>query len=90
MRQLLLNLGDYRNLNLSLIQRLAYLAQLFSNVFSEKLCEQLLQHLKKWLEVAIVTQKQAQNKPGGAGAVEGCCRHRGSLPQNPNCHSSLH
>ena len=42
MRQLLLNLGDYRNL----IQRLAYLAQLFSNVFSEKLCEQLLQHLK--------------------------------------------
>ena len=65
MRQLLLNLGDYRNLNLSLIQRLAYLAQLFSNVFSEKLCEQLLQHLKKWLEVAIVTQKQAQSKPGG-------------------------
>ena len=65
MRQLLLNLGDYRNLNLNLIQRLAYLAQLFSNVFSEKLCEQLLQHLKKWLEVAIVTQKQAQNKAGG-------------------------
>ena len=68
MRQLLLNLGDYRNLNLSLIQRLAYLAQLFSNVFSEKLCEQLLQHLKKWLEVAIVTQKQAAaggNKTGG-------------------------
>merc|ERR1719341_1407105 len=69
MRQLLLNLGDYRNLNLSLIQRLAYLAQLFSNVFSEKLCEQLLQHLKKWLEVAIVTQKQAAangaSKPGG-------------------------
>ena len=54
---MLLNLGDYRNLNLNLIQRLAYLAQLFSNVFSEKLCEQLLQHLKKWLDVAIVTQK---------------------------------
>jgi len=68
MRQLLLNLGDYRNLNLNLIQRLSYLAQLFSNVFSEKLCEQLLQHLKKWLEVAIVTQKQAAvggNKTGG-------------------------
>ena len=65
MRPLLLNLGDYRNLNLNLIARLAYLAQLFSNVFSEKLCEQLLQHLKKWLEVAIVTQKQAQNKAGG-------------------------
>ena len=61
---MLLNLGDYRNLNLNLIQRLAYLAQLFSNVFSEKLCEQLLQHLKKWLEVVIVTQKQAQNKAG--------------------------
>ena len=68
-RPMLMNLGDYRNLNLSLIQRLAFLAQLFSNVFSEKLCEQLLQHLKKWLEVAIVTQKQAAaaggNKPGG-------------------------
>ena len=68
-RPMLINLGDYRNLNLNLIQRLAYLAQLFSNVFSEKLCEQLLQHLKKWLEVAIVTQKQAAaaggNKPGG-------------------------
>ena len=68
-RPMLMNLGDYRNLNLSLIQRLAYLAQLFSNVFSEKLCEQLLQHLKKWLEVAIVTQKQAAangaNKSGG-------------------------
>ena len=47
MRQLPLNLGDHKNLNLSLIQRLAYLAQLLSNVFSEKLCEQLLQHLKK-------------------------------------------
>ena len=67
MRQLLLNLGDYRNLTLILIQKLAYLAQLFSNVFSERLCEQLLQHLKKWLEVAIVTQKSAagQNKTGG-------------------------
>ena len=43
------------------------LVQLFSNVFSERLCEQLLQHLKKWLEVAIVTQKSAagQNKTGG-------------------------
>ncbi len=67
MRQLLLNLADYRNLTLVLIQKLAYLAQLFSNVFSERLCEQLLQHLKKWLEVAIVTQKSAagQNKTGG-------------------------
>merc|ERR1712049_61108 len=67
MRQLLLNLGDFRNLNLVLIQKLAYLSELFSNVFSERLCEQLLQHLKKWLEVAIVTQKSAanQNKAGG-------------------------
>jgi len=77
MRQLLLNLGDYRNLSLSLIQRLAYLAQLFSNVFSERLCEQLLQHLKKWLEVAIVTQKSSgavsgvvANKTGGGCGQE--------------------
>ena len=72
MRQLLLNLGDYRNLSLSLIQRLAYLAQLFSNVFSERLCEQLLQHLKKWLEVAIVTQKSGAVSGGVANKTGGC------------------
>lgn len=42
MRSLLLNLGDYRNLNLNVIQRLSSLTQLFPHTFNEKLCEQLM------------------------------------------------
>lgn len=42
MRPLLLMLGDYRNLDLNVIQRLSSLTQLFPNTFNEKLCEQLL------------------------------------------------
>jgi transformation/transcription domain-associated protein len=41
-RPLLLTLGDHRNLNSSIIQRLSYITQLFPNTFNEKLCEQLL------------------------------------------------
>ncbi|XP_015774341.1 PREDICTED: transformation/transcription domain-associated protein-like [Acropora digitifera] len=50
-RPLLLKLGDYRSLNLQLIQRLSHLMELFPGSFNEKLCEQLLAHLKKWVEV---------------------------------------
>lgn len=42
--------------------------ELFPTVFNEKLCEQLLQLLKKWLEAAIIGFKQmqqGQNKTGG-------------------------
>lgn len=56
MRPLLLMLGDYRNLDLNVIQRLSSLTQLFPNTFNEKLCEQLL----KWLEMAITNQKAGQ------------------------------
>lgn len=42
MRPLLLKLGDYKSLNLNVIQRLSSLTQLFPNTFNEKLCEQLL------------------------------------------------
>lgn len=42
MRPLLLMLGDYRQLDLNVIQRLSSLTQLFPNTFNEKLCEQLL------------------------------------------------
>ncbi len=48
MRPLLLMLGDYRTLNLNVIQRLSYLTQLFPNTFNEKFCEQLL---VSWLEL---------------------------------------
>lgn len=67
-RNMLATLQDFRNLNLNVITRLCYLAELFPTVFNEKLCEQLLQLLKKWLEVAIVGYKQmqqGQNKNGG-------------------------
>ncbi|KAJ9592433.1 hypothetical protein L9F63_015849, partial [Diploptera punctata] len=57
MRPLLLTLGDYRNLSLNGAKRLSYLTQLFPSSFNEKLCEQLLQHLKKLLEVAILAHK---------------------------------
>ena len=50
---------DFRNINLNLLLRLNYLAQLFPAAFNEtKLCEFLLADLRKWLEQAIVAYKQ--------------------------------
>ncbi|XP_077979126.1 transformation/transcription domain-associated protein-like [Glandiceps talaboti] len=57
MRPLLLTLGDYRSLTLNVIQRLYSLTQLFPNTFNERLCDQLLAHLKKWMDVSIISQK---------------------------------
>jgi transformation/transcription domain-associated protein len=57
MRPLLMTLGDYRSLSLNGAKRLSYLTQLFPSSFNEKLCEQLLQHLRKLLEVAILAHK---------------------------------
>lgn len=57
MRPLLLTLGDYRNLTLNGTKRLSYLTQLFPSMFNEKLCEQLLQHICKMLEISIATNK---------------------------------
>ncbi len=56
-RPLLLKLGDHRTLNLNVIQRIHSLTQLFPNAFNEKLCEQMLTHLKKWMEVSIAAQR---------------------------------
>jgi transformation/transcription domain-associated protein len=50
---------DFRNINLNLLKRLNYLAQLFPAAFNDtKLCEFLLSDLRKWLEQAIVAYKQ--------------------------------
>ena len=50
---------DFRNINLNLLLRLNYLAQLFPSAFDEtKLCEFLLADLRKWLEQAIVAYRQ--------------------------------
>lgn len=57
MRPLLLTLGDYRNLTLNGTKRLSYLTQLFPSMFNEKLCEQLLQHICKMLELSIAANK---------------------------------
>lgn len=57
MRPLLLTLGDHRNLSVNGAKRLSYLTQLFPSTFSEKLCEQLLQLLKKLLDISIQTNR---------------------------------
>jgi transformation/transcription domain-associated protein len=61
MRPLLLTLGDYRNLSLNGIKRLSYLTRLFPTSFNEKLCDQLLQHLRKLLEAAITSRGTSTN-----------------------------
>ncbi|XP_055697058.1 transcription-associated protein 1 isoform X2 [Phlebotomus papatasi] len=57
MKSLLTTLGDYRNLTLSGVKSLSYLTQLFPSMFNEKLCEQLLQHIRKLLEHSIASNK---------------------------------
>ena len=57
MRPLLLQMGNFRHLNLNVIQTLSYLTQLFPNIFNEKFCEQILAHLKKWMEESIKVYK---------------------------------
>lgn len=57
MRPLLLTLGDYRNLTLNGTKRLSYLTRLFPSMFNEKLCEQLLQHMYKMLEISKTSNK---------------------------------
>ncbi len=57
---------DFRNINLNLLTRLTYLAQLFPSAFTDtKMCEHLLQDLRKWLEQAILGFKHGNNKAGG-------------------------
>lgn len=58
MRPLLGLLGDYRNLNLNVIQRLTSLTQLFPHTFKEKLLEQLLVIFFKRLFLYILTNKK--------------------------------
>lgn len=70
-RGLVSTLNDFRSLAINPLKRLCYVAELFPDVFrEEKLCENLIQLLKKWLESAIVAFKQTQQGAlvkGGAG-----------------------
>ena len=79
--QMLRTLQDYRNLNINFITRLCYLAELFPTVFSERLSDQLLQLLKKWLEAALVGSKTQQPVPQGANKVVGQVGVGGGQPQ---------
>ncbi|XP_062715059.1 transcription-associated protein 1 [Aedes albopictus] len=56
-RPLLMQLGDHRNLTLNGAKRLSYLTQLFPSMFNEKLCDSLLQIVKKLLESSIAANK---------------------------------
>lgn len=59
-RPLLLALGDHRNLTINIVKRLSYSTQLFPSMFNEKLCDQLLEIIKKMLQASIQANK-AQN-----------------------------
>lgn len=61
-RPLLETLGDAKKLTLNGVKMLSYLTQLFPNVFNEKLCEQLLQILKKLMEDLTETYKTNQGE----------------------------
>uniref|UniRef100_A0A8C7T8H4 Transformation/transcription domain-associated protein n=1 Tax=Oncorhynchus mykiss TaxID=8022 RepID=A0A8C7T8H4_ONCMY len=51
MRPLLMMLGDYRSLTLNVVNRLTSVTRLFPNSFNDKFCDQMMQHLRKWMEV---------------------------------------
>jgi transformation/transcription domain-associated protein len=54
LRSALSKLSDYRQMSLQSIEKLHRLMSLFPSSFSEKLCETLLSHLRKWMEAATV------------------------------------
>uniref|UniRef100_A0AAY5KGU4 Transformation/transcription domain-associated protein n=1 Tax=Esox lucius TaxID=8010 RepID=A0AAY5KGU4_ESOLU len=60
MRPLLMMLGDYRSLTLNVVNRLTSVTRLFPNSFNDKFCDQMMQHLRKWMEVVVITHKGGQ------------------------------
>ncbi|XP_028844478.1 transformation/transcription domain-associated protein isoform X1 [Denticeps clupeoides] len=70
MRPLLMMLGDYRSLTLNVVNRLTSVTRLFPNSFNDKFCDQMMQHLRKWMEVVVLTHKGGQ-RSDGSPALEG-------------------
>ncbi|XP_032358661.1 transformation/transcription domain-associated protein [Etheostoma spectabile] len=70
MRPLLMMLGDYRSLTLNVVNRLTSVTRLFPNSFNDKFCDQMMQHLRKWMEVVVITHKGGQ-RGDGSPALEG-------------------
>nr|XP_006000847.1 PREDICTED: transformation/transcription domain-associated protein [Latimeria chalumnae] len=64
MRPLLMMLGDYRSLTLNVVNRLTSVTRLFPNSFNDKFCDQMMQHLRKWMEVVVITHKGGQRSEG--------------------------
>lgn len=56
-RPLLMALGDHRGLTINIVKRLSYLTQLFPSMFNEKLCDQLLEIIKKMLQASVAANK---------------------------------
>ncbi|NP_001158350.1 transformation/transcription domain-associated protein [Oryzias latipes] len=64
MRPLSMMLGDYRSLTLNVVNRLTSVTRLFPNSFNDKFCDQMMQHLRKWMEVVVITHKGGQRSDG--------------------------
>uniref|UniRef100_A0A8C1ZK19 Transformation/transcription domain-associated protein n=1 Tax=Cyprinus carpio TaxID=7962 RepID=A0A8C1ZK19_CYPCA len=72
MRPLLMMLGDYRSLTLNVVNRLTSVTRLFPNSFNDKFCDQMMQHLRKWMEVVVITHKGGQRSDG---SCKRCSHH---------------
>ena len=65
LRPILVNLANYKNLSMPLLQGLARLLELLSSWFNVTLGDKLKDHLRKWLEPEQLSQPQpAKWKPG--------------------------
>ncbi|XVF62182.1 hypothetical protein PTKIN_Ptkin08bG0196500 [Pterospermum kingtungense] len=64
LRPILVNLAHTKNLSMPLLQGLARLLELLSNLFNVTLGGKLLEHLKKWLEPEKLAQCQKSWKAG--------------------------
>uniref|UniRef100_A0A8B9K8X1 Transformation/transcription domain-associated protein n=1 Tax=Astyanax mexicanus TaxID=7994 RepID=A0A8B9K8X1_ASTMX len=72
MRPLLMMLGDYRSLTLNVVNRLTSVTRLFPNSFNDKFCDQMMQHLRKWMEVVVLTHKGGQRSDGSVSGCKKC------------------
>ncbi|KAL5252847.1 hypothetical protein ACHWQZ_G015572 [Mnemiopsis leidyi] len=59
-RPLLTQLTDWKHLTVHLLEVLTHLMELFSTLFNDKLCDQLLKHLKKWMDNYIFSANPHQ------------------------------
>ncbi|KAG9509570.1 Transformation/transcription domain-associated protein, partial [Fragariocoptes setiger] len=53
-------LQEYKQWDLNALRRFKYIAQLFPTIFTDKYCEQLLDHLKKWCQHTITEVRSGE------------------------------